>query len=1020
MAMSAQSYENFANDSKLVWVCNHCAFPNFSTTFLLDSLSIFGDKNIYSSLDSSYSAETNPLGLPIHTSSPNSKTKSRPRQNRRKLKIRVLNVNFQSVVNKKDQFHALIDETKPDIIVGTESWLRPEIKTTEIFPPSFTVYRQDRETHAGGVFTAVHNTLISSRQEHLETPGEMTWVKISLVGTKDLYVCSVYRPDAGDEASLEYFTQSIEKIRDIKNCHTWIAGDFNFPGIDWTNNGAIKPRCPFPNQHIQFINVLADNGLTQMVTQPTRDENTLDLFITNNPSVIDSVETVPGPADHAAVVIDGDLSAIRHHQKPRNIRLYKRADWDGLRDYIQNFDLDKEPGQDDIESMWHTLKHLIETGTDMFIPTKKAKRKDSPPWIDADIKRLIRKRNKYFTIKNKTHCPKDIKHYKALKREVQRKIRQNYWTYIEELFQPNSPSISKRFWSFIKHARNDKTGVPTLKTQGTEIPNDNEKAALLNRHFKSVFTQERPMNLKQLAEQTLINQGVKQPSHPPMPPICITVEGVEKLLSNLNPHKSTGPDNLCPRILKELSKEIAPILTRIFKESLRSGTVPTDWKLAHVTPIHKSGPKHDVNNYRPISLTCICSKIMERILASNISKHFEQHSTLSDCQHGFRQKRSCETQLIGFFDDLARNMQNGGQIDIIIMDFSKAFDKVPHKRLLYKLADLGIDRCTVRWIENFLTNRNQCVVVGGERSPYVPVTSGVPQGSVLGPLLFLCYINDLPSHVQSKVRLFADDTVIYITVKSENDSRQLQCDLSRLECWERDWQMSFNPSKCKVIKVTRKRKPSDFQYILHGQTLESIDHTKYLGVHISRDLRWNTHADRVTSKANRTLGFVRRNLQTSSIKIKDTAYKTLIRPTVEYCSSVWDPITAKNTYQVEMVQRRAARWVLRRYNREDSVTDMLRVLNWETLEKRRLVGRLCHLYKQANGLVCGGNEQLKPLTHRYSTRYSEHSFEIPYSSCDYYKYSFYPRTIKDWNNLPPHVTDSPSVRSFKDSVRSLV
>ena len=200
--------------------------------------------------------------------------------------------------------------------------------------------------------------------------------------------------------------------------------------------------------------------------------------------------------------------------------------WDGLRDHIQNFNHGENiPGRGDVETTWQALKQHIETGIDMFIPTKRAKKKDSlPPWIDTDIKRLIRKRNKYFTIKNKTRGPRDTNHYKALKREVQRRIRQNYWSYVEEIFTPtdssdNNSCVSKRFWSFIKHAQNDKIGVSTLKSQSTEISSDSEKAVLLNRHFQSVFTQEQPMELKQVAKQTLINKGMRQPNHPPMPPI---------------------------------------------------------------------------------------------------------------------------------------------------------------------------------------------------------------------------------------------------------------------------------------------------------------------------------------------------------------------------------------------------------------------------------------------------------------------------------------------------------------------
>ena len=230
--------------------------------------------------------------------------------------------------------------------------------------------------------------------------------------------------------------------------------------------------------------------------------------------------------------------------------------------------------------------------------------------------------------------------------------------------------------------------------------------------------------------------------------------------------------------------------------------------------------------------------------------------------------------------------------------------------------------------------------------------------------------------------------------------------------------MNFNPTKCKVIKIKRKCKRLDFPYLLHGQALESIDHTKYLGVQLSHDLHWNGHTAKVTSKANRTLGFLRRNLCTPSIKIKETAYKTLVRQTIEYCSTVWGPYTTNNTKQIIMVQRRAARWVLRRYDKKDSVTEMIKKLDWDTLERRRSNTRLCHFFKQTNGLICGKNEQLQPLNHNCNTRYSGHSYKLPHCSCDYYKYSLYPRTIREWNNLPSQITNSTSEKSFKHAIRT--
>ena len=263
-----------------------------------------------------------------------------------------------------------------------------------------------------------------------------------------------------------------------------------------------------------------------------------------------------------------------------------------------------------------------------------------------------------------------------------------------------------------------------------------------------------------------------------MPSITITVNGIRKLLTKLNPYKAPGPNNLHPQVLKELSSSIAPALCRIFNPSLKYGVVSSDWKSANVTPLFKKGSKQMAENYRPISLTCICSKIMEHIMVSNIMQPFDQLQILSNLQHGFRKVHSCETQLIAFVDDLAKEIKNGGQSDVIVMDVSKAFDKVPHQELLYKLSNYGIDTATLTWLKSFLSNRKQRVVPEGAMSDQVLVSSGVPR---LGPILFWAYINDLPQYVKSKVRLFADNTVMYLAIKSTDDCMQLMLKPSRIK-----------------------------------------------------------------------------------------------------------------------------------------------------------------------------------------------------------------------------------------------
>lgn len=260
--------------------------------------------------------------------------------------------------------------------------------------------------------------------------------------------------------------------------------------------------------------------------------------------------------------------------------------------------------------------------------------------------------------------------------------------------------------------------------------------------------------------------------------ILVNENGISKLLTNLKPHKASGPDNIHAKILKECSKTISPILTIIYNQSLASGKIPLDWKHANVCPVFKKGDKHDAINYRPI-LTCICCKVLEHIIIKGIMTHLEQNKILYDLQHGFCSSRSCETQLISFMQNISKSHDQNTQTDIIIMDFAKAFDKVPHKHLLYKLKYYGITCNALNWISDFLEDRTQTVALEGEFSNKVSVTSGVPQGTVMGPILFLIYINDFSDYIQhSTLRLFADDSIIYRDIKNKSDTELLQSDLT--------------------------------------------------------------------------------------------------------------------------------------------------------------------------------------------------------------------------------------------------
>ena len=322
---------------------------------------------------------------------------------------------------------------------------------------------------------------------------------------------------------------------------------------------------------------------------------------------------------------------------------------------------------------------------------------------------------------------------------------------------------------------------------------------------------------------------------------------------------------------------------------------------------------------------------------SHIAKHLSANKFLLDSQHGFRQCLSTVTQLITLTHDLASTLQHRGQTDVILLDFSKAFDKVPHLRLSAKLNHYGIRGQTLDWIRSFLDNRTQAVSINGTHSSWGKVSSGVPQGSVLGPALFLLYINDIQDHIQSTMRLFADDSIVYREIVRPEDHDILQQDLQALADWSSTWLMQFNINKCAILTITMKRTPSHHQYKIFGETLERVDQRDYLGVTISHDLRWDVHCNKTKQKASRTLGLLRRTLSPCKQNVKAKAYRTLVRPQLEYASVTWNPYTLVGVNCMEQVQRAAARFVFGDYRRTTLVTPHINTLGWDLLHTRRIL-----------------------------------------------------------------------------------
>ena len=524
------------------------------------------------------------------------------------------------------------------------------------------------------------------------------------------------------------------------------------------------------------------------------------------------------------------------------MRQFKKANWDDIRQEIRRHwaSFLKDSPNNSVNEKWLRLKSILIDCLNKFVPTKLFSARQNLPWLTKSFQKTIRKKVILYKRAKISKKPDLWAKYKLLKRETQRDLRRARWSFInDKLLTSLETKNPKQFWRYIKSQRQDRCGVSPLLHDGQLHSDSRRKAEILNQQFCSVFTNEDTTNMPKL-------QG---PPKNDMDKIEITEPGITKLLSELNADKAPGPDELPNLLLKNAAKEISPFLTDIFDHSIKSGKLPDEWVEANVAPIFKKGDRHTASNYRPISLTCVCAKLLEHIICKSIMTHFTINNILTPLQHGFRAGHSCESQLLLTNADLVQNYEDKIQTDVIVLDFSKAFDVVPHKRLLHKLEHYGIRGTTLLWIQNFLTTRTQKVLVDGSFSKRARVGSGVPQGTVLGPILFLSYINDLPSSVRSSVRLFADDCLLYRPIRSKADQMLLQEDLAKLQHWADIWGMNFNASKCFVLRVKRPRaKEIIFDYQLKGVTLGKVPNTPYLGVCISENLEWGDHISKLQVK----------------------------------------------------------------------------------------------------------------------------------------------------------------------------
>lgn len=901
-----------------------------------------------------------------------------------------------------EEFESWVHDIDPDIIGVTESWATSSVLDSELALSDYDLFRCDRPVarDGGGVLLYVKSDLHAAKCSLSSNFPEQVWCYFLDARKVKCYVGVCYRTPTLDI----YGSLNHDLLHDVINelgyskKHFMLMGDFNYRYTCWppgTDSSTVSREA------VEFSECLEDNFLTQHVDVCTRNKAILDLVITDEPDMVHDVASLglfPG-SDHNALLWKLCVKTTREtsHQQMFD---YSKADVVAMKHELQAINWQERFSMMTAEECWIDFKDLIDTLKWKYIPVKcRLNKRNKPIWMtNRALKAVRHRRQVYRKYKDNKH-PACIKASRAACSTV-KAARQNFENQLAR-------KIKEDRKSFFAYARSkSKTNVkvgPLVGSRGEVISNATEEVTVLNDFFCSVFTKE---DISSIPTPDSCNEPRTTDR---LEDIIVKPETIAAKLEKLRADKAAGDDNLSPRLLKTLSTEIAVPVSMIFRKSLDTGCVPADWRTANVTPIYKKGKRCQPENYRPVSLTSQICKVVESVLRDELVSHLDRNKLITSTQHGFRKGLSCASNLLAFLENVTACVDDKQNVDTIYLDLAKAFDKVPHQRLLLKLKTHGVDGLVCKWIKAWLSDRQQRVCVDGCYSSWRQVWSGVPQGSVLGPVLFLIFINDLDNGLTSSVLKFADDTKLFRPVTNQSDGQILQNDLDTVCSWAKRWQMEFNVAKCKVMHFGKSN--IGCKYSMDKQPVDVVDSEKDLGVIVSSDLKAEANCKEAYTKANKMLGLISRTIKYRNPTILINLYKSLVRPHLDYCSAVWSPHYIKDKSLLEKVQHRFTR--LFHHLRKLSYEERLGHLGLWTLEERRNRADLIEVFKMIKGLSATPWSSFFQTAAESSTR--GHSWKFAKKSCrsDTRLYFFSQRVVNRWNSLSQLEVDAPSINSFK-------
>jgi hypothetical protein len=800
----------------------------------------------------------------------------------------------------------------------------------------------------------------------------------------------VYRPPCCTSEDTESLLEAFDCVLKL-GYHTTIMGDLNMPGIDWSSS----PPQAVGAAAFALVELAASWDMSQIVPEPTRGDNYLDIILTTTPSGYSHCYTQPPVASSDHLLVVCQLSNPRRFsQQFVDRRSRTHINYDKLRECLAATSWTTLDTIVDVDAQWEVFREAVVRAMEQCTVSTLPR----AVYVSRKLRSLFLRKKRRWKRMKLNPTSRNKQRFKSAAKHLTRSIRV-YKMRDEEAMLRTSPA---RFFKYVtSHLTQRQDHIVLKKVDGESVSDSLAICQELMAEFTKNFSL--PDDSTSVSIAPTCNSAFQME-------LCL--EELLKIVSGLS-NTAAGPDGIPALVYRRCVGSLARPLLAIFKHSLYSGTVPAAWKLAKVYPLYKGkGDKSIASSYRPVSLTCVACKILERLLITHLNAYLNSNYMLDSRQHGFRNGQSTVTNLLSFDKHIVKHLNDGKPCDVIMIDFSRAFDKVNHLKLCVKLKRLGIDGCYLKWIVDYLSNRKQYVIYGGALSSMSDVTSGVVQGSCLGPVAFSIFINDLCAVLNyAEPALFADDFKFVGDVSCQLGRTSMQADIDAVATWSDTNQLPINLDKCTVLHYGRNNVKQE--YSLGAAVITSTSCNMDLGVLRSDSFSYDEHVRSVALKASRMAGMTLKLFNTRDAEFLRRLYVAYIRPMLEYASPVWSPLTVSTSILLERVQRRYTKRVRGMTNLP--YDQRLQLLHLETLAQRRTVSDMVLTYKSLRGLTPVLPATLGLQVSSAPTRSCGLKLETLRPSNKLLSNCFQCRAPKQWNSLPKNVLRCRTVNVFKAS-----